>query len=90
MSTNQDVSICMGVIYTDPTGKDRHALVTNVFGPSDKHPSVNVAFVNDDGNQTDSYGHKIERATSTPHQSGQFAHGNCWRFKGEQRVQKTA
>lgn len=66
------------IIYVDPRGEDRPAVVTNVFG-SDANASVNVVFVNDDDAQTDNYGRKIERATSVPAKSGQPAHGNYWR-----------
>jgi hypothetical protein len=65
------------VIYHDPIGKPRPAVVTNVFG-SGETPSINVVFVNDDEKQTDNYGQKIERSTSVPHKNQQFAHGNYW------------
>lgn len=65
------------VIYVDPTGGHRPSVLTNVFGSGDT-PSVNVVFVNDDENQTDTYGRKIERATSVPHREQQKAHGNYW------------
>jgi hypothetical protein len=64
------------VKYFDPRGKERPAVVTNMFG--NEKGSVNVAFVNDDPAQYDSYGQKIERATSVPHHEQQQAHGNYW------------
>ena len=63
------------VVFVDPRGKERPALITRVWGPQ----CVNVAFVREDG-QEDSYGLKIERCTSVMHQSIQQAHGNYWRF----------
>ena len=64
------------VTYYDPQGRPRPAIVTNSFG--NERGSLNVVFVNDDPAQTDSYGQKIERATSVPHHEQQQAHGNYW------------
>jgi hypothetical protein len=80
----------ISVVYIDSTGHQRPALVTNVFGPPDKFPSINVVVVNQEETQTDSYGSKIERFTSVSHQSAQWAHGNMWRFVDEARIVKTA
>lgn len=74
-----DVSIGSHVIYIDTLGRERPALVTNMFGPLESNPSINVVFVNDDENQTDSYGRKTERASSVVHHSHQYAHGNKWK-----------
>lgn len=63
------------VTFVDPRGTERPALITAVFGPQ----CCNVVFVNDDEKQTDSYGRKIERATSIMHRSMQQAHGNYWK-----------
>lgn len=65
------------VIYVDPTGVERPALVTNCWGH--EMPSINVVFVANDPAQSDTYGHKIERATSVPHRGHQQANGNYWR-----------
>jgi ureidoglycolate hydrolase len=67
------------VVYVDSLGRERPALVTNCFGPLESNPSINVVVVNDDENQTDTYGRKIERFTSVVHQSSQYAHGNYWK-----------
>lgn len=67
------------VTYVDSTGHARPALVTNCFGPLESNPSINVVVVNDDENQTDTYGRKIERFTSVVHESNQYAHGNYWK-----------
>jgi hypothetical protein len=67
------------VTYVDSTGHVRPALVTNCFGPLESKPSINVVVVNDDDNQTDTYGRKIERFTSVVHQDNQYAHGNYWK-----------
>lgn len=67
------------VKYYDPHGKLRPALVTAV-GYESPTTWINVAFVNDDENQKDTYGRKIERATSVSHQSthGDKMWGNYW------------
>jgi hypothetical protein len=71
------------VVYIDSLGRERPALVTNCFGPLESKPSINVVIVNDDENQTDTYGRKIERFTSVVHQANQWAHGNYWKPVGE-------
>lgn len=67
------------VIYIDSLGRERPALVTNLFGPLESNPSINVVVVNLDDDQTDTYGRKIERFTSVVHHSYQYAHGNKWK-----------
>lgn len=72
------VKVGDSVTYVDPVAKERPALVTAVWG--DEIPcSINVVYVNDDENQSDSYGRKIERSTSVPHRLQQTAHGNYWK-----------
>lgn len=66
------------VIYVDPLGNDRPAVLTAVWG-SGPTPAVNLVFVSDDQAKKDTYGRQIERATSVVHQSGQAAPGNYWR-----------
>lgn len=72
------------VVFVDSLGKERQALVTNVFGPynpeADEFPCINVVFVNDDANQTDTYGRKLERLSSVVHVTRQYAHGNYWKL----------
>ena len=80
----------MNVIYVDTLGKDRPALVTTIHGPADKNPGINCVIVNDDDKQTDTYGNKIERATSVSHQSAQWAHGNYWYFVDEAKMPRTS
>jgi hypothetical protein len=77
--SEMQIKVGGSVIYVDPTGHDRSALVTAVWGPPESNPSINVVVVNDDENQTDTYGRKIERFTSVVHQSNQYAHGNFWK-----------
>ena len=72
------MKVGQSVVYVDPTAQDRPALVTAVHS-NHEFPSINVVFVNDDANQRDNYGQKIERATSVTHQSDQKAHGNYWK-----------
>lgn len=73
----------LGVVYVDPVGKHRAAILTAVWnsGQPEKYPNpcVNVVFVSDDEARADTYGRQIERATSIPHKSSQTAHGNYWR-----------
>jgi hypothetical protein len=73
------VSIGSFVTYIDSLGRERPAIVTNMFGPIESNPSINVVVVNLDEAQTDSYGRKIERFTSVVHHSHQYAHGNKWK-----------
>ena len=63
-------------VYGDPKGIEHPAIITRVWGPQ----CVNLAYVNMDEGQEDSYGRKIARNTSCMHQSIQQAHGNYWRF----------
>lgn len=76
MEYKDTVVIGQHVNYYDPVGKKRPAVVTNVFGIT--NPSINVVYANDDENQTDNYGRKLERSTSVPHRFHQQAHGNYW------------
>ena len=69
-------------IFTDPVGKEHDALITAVWGSQ----CVNVTFVDDDPNQRDSCGRKLNRQyTSVMHGSVQQAHGNFWMWPGEKR-----
>lgn len=83
VSKVKDFGIGSHVIYIDTLGRERPALVTNMFGPLESNPSINVVFVNIDEDQTDSYGRKTERASSVVHHSHQYAHGNKWKPIGE-------
>lgn len=65
------------IIYVDELGKARSALVT-IVGFDKPNTWINVAFVNDDPNQTDSYGRKLERRSSVPAWSEGWT-GNYWR-----------
>lgn len=66
------------VMFVDSLGNKRPALITNMFGEPDQHPAINVVIVNDDENQRDSYGLKIERFTSVVHRTNQYANGMYW------------
>lgn len=63
--------------YVDTLGVSRPALVTATHGTVVPY-CVNLLVVNDDPNQTDSYGRKIERFSSVVHRQNQQAHGNYW------------
>lgn len=68
------------VVYVDPVAKAHAALVTAVWGTK----CVNLVFVSDDENKTDTYGRQIDRsATSCNHQSQHQAPGNYWRYPDE-------
>jgi hypothetical protein len=81
------------VIYTDPVGRDHHAVITNGFGVDGRIGSgaaINVAFVSSDSARTDAYGRQLERESSVQHQSVTPAHGRFWRFAGEAKKQESA
>lgn len=73
------IQIGQAVTFVDTRGNPRPALITNIFGDPSEYPCINVAFVNNDVNQKDDYGRKIERMSSVVHQKSQTAHGNYWR-----------
>lgn len=64
------------VSYYDSYGREHKALVTNVFG--ENKPAINVVYVSDDENRTDTFGRQIERQTSVVHRDNQYAHGMYW------------
>lgn len=76
----KEVKIGDHVIWGDQYGKPHHALVTNVWGPADSKPSINVRVVDSDPNQEDSCGRKTRAETSVTHKSNQSAHGRWWDF----------
>lgn len=67
------------VVYVDPVGMRRPALVTQPWGPT----CVNLVFVSGDESRSDSYGRQIERQSSCVHVSVMPVHGNYWRFTDE-------
>lgn len=84
------------VIYVDPTGKPRNAIVNiwwdnyrgvkivdGVLVQGENIPGCNVVFVTDDVQKTDTYGAQLERATSVIHRKNQPAHGNYWCWPDE-------
>lgn len=77
------------VVYVDPYGKIKDALVTiwwhqmASYNSSTGMPGCNVVFVSNDPKKDDSYGTQIERSTSVVHKSFQPAHGNYWCFPDE-------
>jgi hypothetical protein len=83
------VIIGMPINAFDSHGKKRTALVTNVFGESEKlsdgtesHPAINVIFCSDDSAKEDVYGRQVERLTSLVYSEQQSAHGMYWSFIG--------
>lgn len=81
----EEVTIGVGIVYVDPLGRPRPALVTQVWGSVEAYkkggqiPGVNLVVISDDEARDDSYGRQIQRYTSVCHQSVQPAHGNYWR-----------
>jgi hypothetical protein len=77
------------IIFTDSYGDDRNALVIAVFG--DVHaggemPCLNAVWVSKDASKKDNGGRQIERdQTSIVHVTHQSAHGNYWRWPGEEK-----
>jgi hypothetical protein len=67
------------VIYVDPVGGMRHAIVTQPWGLT----CINLVFVSGDEDRKDSFGRQIERQSSCMHASVVPVHGNYWRFPDE-------
>jgi hypothetical protein len=84
MEANQ-VRVGDAVVYVDPRGIERSALVTAVWGlwhnvpEATPEPSLNLVYVSEDESRTDSYGRQTAHATSTPHRGQQAAPGNYWK-----------
>jgi hypothetical protein len=75
-------SVGESVVYVDPVGVSRPALVTAVFG-SGATASINVVIVSNDAAMRDQYGQQIGRETSIVHKTKQSAHGRYWRHVDE-------
>jgi hypothetical protein len=80
------------VIYVDPFGLPRDALVTTWWGSgtpakadgkAEHEPGCNLAWVSGDPARDDGYGRQIERQTSLVHKGNQPAHGNFWCWEDE-------
>src|SRR4051812_24351603 len=87
------VSKGQGVTFTDPSGYDHDALVTEQWGNAGWDPSlplvspnwppaINIVYVNSGGTEC--------RETSVAHQSTTTAPGRHWRFRDEERAQMPA
>lgn len=63
------------VVFHDPTGEPRNALVTAVWSET----CVNLVLVSSDDAMQDTYGRQIARKTSVSHKSTTPVHGNYWR-----------
>ena len=74
--TKAAVKIGDSVTFINALRIEIPALVTAVWSPT----CINVVFVSDDINKTDSYGRQIERYTSVGHKSlyGEEVFGNVW------------
>jgi hypothetical protein len=76
------------VKFVDPHGVERDALVTNCWGGTggqleydESKPvnsCINVVYVTEDANKTDSYGRQTEHETSVSHKSATLAPGRYW------------
>lgn len=71
------------VIFTNPRAVDNMALVTAVWSPT----CINVVFVSGDEDKKDQYGRQVERQTSVQRMADWTAHGNYFRFLGEEKKQ---
>jgi hypothetical protein len=75
------------VVYVDPVGVERNALVTAVWGEINEekksYPSINIAVVSNDATMNDQYGRQLGRQTSIVYRASQAAPGNFWKFVGE-------
>lgn len=92
MSEMRKAKVGEHVVFTDPRGVERSALLTCVHGESqmipardgveeqEYHPAVNLVFVTGEDSKTDPYGRQIERESSVVHRGDQSAHGNFWNF----------
>jgi len=67
------------IVYIDSLRKHHNALVTAPWSET----CVNLLYVSDDEQKSDSYGRQIERQTSLVHISGNTAKANCWAFPDE-------
>lgn len=77
------------VIYTDPEGRDRNALVCAAWGGTDPYAPINVAYLSSDHAMQDPYGRQVARSSSCIHATRQSAPGNYWRRPAEDRVKPT-
>ncbi len=77
---DKQVKLGEAVVYVNPVGVPRPALVTAVWGPT----CINVVTVSDNEKEGDSYGRQIERFTSLSHKGQTPVHGNYWMFQGEE------
>lgn len=78
------------VIYVDPRGVARNALVNIWWGNVESYrsasgePGCNLIFISGDPKKDDSYGRQSEHETSVVHKSKQPAPGNFWCWPEEQ------
>jgi hypothetical protein len=89
---NREYRVGQHIVYVDPKGQRREALVT-VWWSGDQRvpeyvsesgePGCNVVIVSDDDQRTDKYGRQIEHETSVVHKSKQVAHGRYWCWADE-------
>jgi hypothetical protein len=81
------IEVGLVVVYVDPVGTERNALVTAVWGELNEekksYPSLNLAFVSTDSAANDQYGRQMGRTSSCVGRQAQAAPGNYWKFVGE-------
>lgn len=71
------LKVGQAITYVDTYQKPRPALVVHVGMPDNPETWINLVFVNSDENQSDTYGRKVDRATSVgPKREGWT--GNYW------------
>jgi hypothetical protein len=73
-----ELKVGSAITYVDSYGRPRPALITSMWTSGSTMRSVNVVVVNDDENQTDTFGRKIEpfkrRLETTGTNSASLAH----------------
>ncbi len=88
MSKTQTYEVGQHVVFVDPNGVPRQALVTIWWGleyykSNEGEPGCNLIVVCKDEQKSDSYGRQTEHFTSVVHRGKQIAHGNYWCWPDE-------
>jgi hypothetical protein len=88
----REYKIGQHVVFVDPYGQRRDALVTiwwsggqliPAYVSQSGEPGCNLIVVSADEKKDDNYGRQTEHFSSVVHQSKQVAHGNYWCWPDE-------
>jgi len=82
----RDIHVGDSVVFHDERGVARNSLVTAVWSKE----CLNLVFISNDKNKSDTHGRQIERESSVVHKCQFYAHGNYWRFADEEPIPYTA